>query len=127
MIAAWTAPAAALVWGHGPWGAGHWGAGHWGGGPWFLLGPLFWIAAIVAVALITRRAGLWGPRKGRSGGWNWAGWSGWGGGPRQGGPGQGGTQQRPSAEDILADRFARGEIDEAEYQDRLSTLRASAP
>jgi|SRR4051794_33803829 putative membrane protein len=115
MIAAWTAPAAALAWGHGPWGPGHWG-----GGPWFLIGPLFWIAAVVAVALITRRAGLWGPRRGRSGGWNWAGWSGWGGGASQGTP-----EQRPSAEDILADRFARGEIDEAEYQDRLSTLRAS--
>lgn len=116
MIAALTAPAAALAWGHGPWGAGHWG-----GGPWFLIGPLFWIVAIVAVALITRRAGLWGPRRGRSGGWNWAGW---GGGASQGGS-QGGSPQRPSAEDILADRFARGEIDEAEYQDRLSTLRAA--
>ncbi|HEX6446206.1 MAG TPA: SHOCT domain-containing protein [Streptosporangiales bacterium] len=122
MIAALTAPAAALAWGHGPWGPGHWGGGPWGGGPWFLIGPLFWIVAVVAVALITRRAGLWGPRRGRSSGWNWAGWSGsgWGGGASQDAP-----EQRPSAEDILADRFARGEIDEAEYQDRLSTLRAS--
>lgn len=110
MIAAWTAPAAALVWGHGPWGAGPWG-----GGPWFLIGPLFWLAAIVAVALVTRRAGLWGPRKVRSGGWNRGGW----------GESQAGSTQRASAEDILADRFARGEIDEAEYQDRLSTLRAT--
>lgn len=115
MIAAWTAPAAALVWGHGPWGGGHWG-----GGPWFLVGPLFWIVAIVVVALVTRRAGMWGPRRGRSAGWNWAGW---GGGASQGGA----SPQRLSAEDILADRFARGEIDEAEYQDRLSTLRASRP
>lgn len=116
MIEAWTAPAAALAWGHGPWGAGHWG-----GGPWFLVGPLFWILAIGAVALITRRAGLWGPRKGRSGGWNWAGW----GGPSGQSTQYGAPTQRPSAEDVLADRFARGEIDEAEYQDRLSTLRAT--
>lgn len=28
-----------------------------------------------------------------------------------------------SAEDLLAERFARGEIDEAEYQNRLAVLR----
>ena len=30
-----------------------------------------------------------------------------------------------SAEQILAERFARGEIDETEYQNRLTTLRAA--
>jgi putative membrane protein len=30
------------------------------------------------------------------------------------------------AEDVLAERFARGEIDEAEYQRRVEALRASA-
>jgi putative membrane protein len=41
---------------------------------------------------------------------------GWGGGrPRQ---------ERPDPERILAERFARGEIDEDEYQQRLTTLRA---
>ena len=30
---------------------------------------------------------------------------------------------RRSAEDVLADRFARGEIDEAEYRQRRETLR----
>ncbi|MFD5277668.1 SHOCT domain-containing protein [Pseudarthrobacter sp. NPDC058362] len=29
-----------------------------------------------------------------------------------------------SAEDLLAERFARGEIDEAEYQNRLAVLRS---
>jgi putative membrane protein len=29
------------------------------------------------------------------------------------------------AEDVLAERFARGEIDEAEYQDRLRVLRGT--
>lgn len=32
--------------------------------------------------------------------------------------------QSPTPEQILAERFARGEIDEDEYQRRLSTLRA---
>jgi putative membrane protein len=32
---------------------------------------------------------------------------------------------RPSAEQILAERFARGEIDEEEYRRRLETLRAA--
>jgi putative membrane protein len=30
---------------------------------------------------------------------------------------------RPSAEQVLAERFARGEIDEQEYQSRLAALR----
>ena len=30
---------------------------------------------------------------------------------------------RPSAEQLLAERFARGEIDEQEYQSRLAALR----
>lgn len=33
---------------------------------------------------------------------------------------------RPSAEQVLAERFARGEIDADEYHDRLTTLRAHA-
>ncbi len=33
---------------------------------------------------------------------------------------------RRRAEDVLAERFARGEIDEAEYQDRLRVLRGAS-
>ncbi|MFE0579675.1 MULTISPECIES: SHOCT domain-containing protein [unclassified Streptomyces] len=33
----------------------------------------------------------------------------------------------PSAQQVLADRFARGEIDEEEYEQRLDTLRAHGP
>jgi putative membrane protein len=33
----------------------------------------------------------------------------------------------PSPEQLLAERFARGEIDEEEYQRRLATLHTSAP
>lgn len=32
---------------------------------------------------------------------------------------------RPTPEQLLAERFARGEIDEREYQDRLAALRGS--
>ncbi|MFI0716705.1 SHOCT domain-containing protein [Streptomyces inhibens] len=33
----------------------------------------------------------------------------------------------PTPEQILAERYARGEIDEEEYQRRLATLRGSPP
>jgi putative membrane protein len=33
----------------------------------------------------------------------------------------------PTAEEILKERFARGEIDAAEYRERLDALHASAP
>lgn len=33
---------------------------------------------------------------------------------------------RPTAEEVLADRFARGEIDEQEYRQRLKALRTGA-
>ncbi|WUN23714.1 SHOCT domain-containing protein [Streptomyces sp. NBC_00316] len=36
-------------------------------------------------------------------------------------------QAGSSPEQLLAERFARGEIDEEEYQRRLTTLRASPP
>jgi putative membrane protein len=36
-----------------------------------------------------------------------------------------GPADRPTAEQVLAERFARGEIDEEEYRRRLDTLRAS--
>jgi putative membrane protein len=33
----------------------------------------------------------------------------------------------PGPEQLLAERFARGEIDEAEYHQRLTSLRAASP
>ncbi|MBI1843331.1 MAG: SHOCT domain-containing protein [Actinobacteria bacterium] len=42
----------------------------------------------------------------------------------RGSSGGGGPLQR-SAEDILAERFARGEIDEDEYTNRLNALRST--
>ena len=41
-----------------------------------------------------------------------------------GSPDAGGSPEQ-SPEKLLAQRFARGEIDEQEYQDRLATLRGS--
>ncbi|UKY47985.1 SHOCT domain-containing protein [Streptomyces inhibens] len=37
------------------------------------------------------------------------------------------TRGGPTPEQILAERYARGEIDEEEYQRRLATLRGSPP
>ena len=34
---------------------------------------------------------------------------------------------RPTAEQVLAERFARGEIDDQEYRTRLATLQGGAP
>jgi putative membrane protein len=39
----------------------------------------------------------------------------------------GGDETRPTPEQLLAERFARGEIDEDEYRQRLDTLRAAGP
>jgi putative membrane protein len=40
-------------------------------------------------------------------------------------PGIGDT--RPAPEQLLAERFARGEMDEEEYRQRLDTLRSAGP
>lgn len=75
----------------------HWDGPHW----WFVffpLIPLFWITVFIFVlSLVRRRVG--GPWRG-----HWAGGS--------------------SPESVLGERYARGEIDEAEYRSRLEVLRA---
>ncbi|MEV7238176.1 SHOCT domain-containing protein [Streptomyces sp. NPDC051020] len=85
-----------------------WYDGRWGWGGWLFMAVImvvFWSLLIVGVvALIhyltrTRRSDQPGPRPGE------AAW-----GSRQ-------------AEDLLAERFARGEIDEDEYKRRLTVLR----
>ena len=38
----------------------------------------------------------------------------------------GSTEPRPTAEELLAERFARGEIAEQEYRQRLDVLRQSS-
>lgn len=81
---------------------GWWGGG-WGWGGWLLMSAvmvLFWVAVITAIGLAIRY--LVSARGGR------------GGPPRY---------EPPRPEDVLAGRFARGEIDEDEYQRRITLLR----
>jgi putative membrane protein len=44
-----------------------------------------------------------------------------------GGPGPYGPASPVTPEQILAERFARGEIDQDEFHDKMATLRAEAP
>jgi putative membrane protein len=79
---------------------GPWGAGPWGTGfsPWFLLFPLFWILVIGLLIFFARRT--W--RRNHE----WA--------TARGG------------ESVLRERYARGEIDETEYRQRLEVLRGDS-
>ena len=100
-----TTPALSAVTAFGP----HSGFGPhygWGGGPgWlFFLIPLFWVALIVLIASIFGRR--W-RRRAMAGGF---------------GPWSHGVR---GAEASLSERFAQGEIDEAEYTSRLAVLRAN--
>ncbi|ASN51372.1 MULTISPECIES: SHOCT domain-containing protein [Sinomonas] len=74
-------------------------ADHWGGPwfPWFLLFPLFWFLVLILFFVFARR--FWWRR-------HWQEASGAG------------------AESVLRERYARGEIDETEYRQRLEVLRA---
>ncbi len=94
LLPALAGPVAAVAEGYGP------GHGYHGGG-FFWLGPvfaLFWILLIwFVVGFVLRRSGR-GP---------WGRWS--------GGPG--------SAEAVLHERYARGEVDVEEYEARLEVLR----
>ena len=80
---------------------------HFGGHgfPWFaILIPIFWILLFVLVF------GVFGRR------WRRAAWASGRFGPHTG---------AASAETVLAERFARGDVDEIEYRARLEVLRAS--
>ena len=81
---------------------GWWGSG-WGWGGWVLMSVvmvLFWVAAITAIVLAIRYLTSSGGHRG---------------GPVRYGP--------PRPEDVLAERFARGEIDDDEYRRRITLLR----
>ncbi len=72
-----------------------WGAG--GGPGWWIVFPILWFLLFATVvALVARRA-----RRGFGGPWG-----------REGSPAS-----------VLGERYARGEIDEAEYRHRLAVLR----
>ena len=90
-------PASAQMQGYpGSYGEHMWGGG-WHG---WLLGPLMmlvWLALIVgAIVLVLRLTGVTGQR--------------------------GGAASRSDAMDILRERFARGEIDKAEFEERRALL-----
>jgi putative membrane protein len=81
-----------------------------GGGFWFVLIPLFWILLFVVLFAIfgrrwRRHAGAYGygPHA-----WHAA-------------------QAAGSAESVLSQRYANGDIDEKEYRARLEVLRSSGP
>jgi putative membrane protein len=82
----------------------------WGGpGPFFFIFPLLWFLLFATVVfLIARRA-----RRGPRGGW--------------GGPWAAHAAAGADPVTLLGTRFARGEIDEAEYRSRLTVLRSAEP
>ena len=86
--------------------AGPWAAGF---GWVFFLIPIFWILVIgLIIFLVSRRRREWahaGPNGGYGPPW----------------------MRGPSAESTLAERFAKGDIDETEYRARLEVLRANRP
>jgi putative membrane protein len=95
-------------------GTAAWGGhGGWGIGPFFLLIPLFWIVVLALIfTFVGRRWRRGAMYRGYGPGWGQAPWA------------SGGTQ---AAEKTLAERFARGDIDEVEYRARLEVLRANRP
>ncbi|KJL42457.1 SHOCT domain-containing protein [Microbacterium trichothecenolyticum] len=81
-------------------------AAPWGFGWWFLLIPLFWIALFaILFAVFGRR---------------------WRRSAAENGYGPYGRNPARQAETTLAERFAKGDIDETEYRARLEVLRANA-
>ncbi|BCT75346.1 hypothetical protein SCMU_11880 [Sinomonas cyclohexanicum] len=92
---------------------------HWAGPwfPWFLIFPLFWILALALFFAVGRR--FWWGRRGQ------------GADTGRFGPGRGYSGAVPNgpaaAEEILRERYARGDIDETEYRQRLEVLRGAEP
>ena len=105
--------------GPGPmWGYGHMWGGGWGWHAGAVLGPFILLLALVGVVALI----LWLVRWQLHGGHHQ--WYGHGGCPRCGQGycphcGKGGAR---SALDILEERFARGEIDKAEFEERRKLL-----
>lgn len=86
--------------------AGH---GGWGGpGPFFFIFPLLWFLLFATVVFLIARRARRGPR-----GW--------------GGPWAAQAAAGTDPVTLLGTRFARGDIDEAEYRSRLAVLRSADP
>jgi putative membrane protein len=82
----------------------HAGCAGWGPGPWLLVFPLFWLLLIGFLVFAFARRRAWGPPA-------------WSGRP----------YAAPDPMSVLAERYARGDIDEAEYRRRLDVLRGTPP
>jgi putative membrane protein len=68
----------------------------WGPGPWWPIFPIFWLFFFgIVIFFLFRSRGRWGHRP-----------------------------SGPSGEGVLAERYARGEINEQEYRERLSVLKS---
>ena len=86
------------------WGDGY-GWGGWGWGGWILMALVmivFWALVITAIVVAVRYFAGAGTAHGRAGG---------------------GPTPTGGAEDVLAERYARGEIDDEEYRRRLTLIR----
>jgi putative membrane protein len=100
-----------------PYGYGHYGYGHhmWGGHPFMVVGPIFVVLAIIGMMVIFVWLVRWATR-----GYPFYGHGlhhGHGGCPCCGGQGRG-----RAALDILDERFAKGEIDKAEFEEKRKLL-----
>ena len=80
-----------------------------GPGPFFFILPLLWFLLFATVIILIARRARRGPR---------AGW---------GGPWAAHAAAGADPVTLLGTRFARGEIDEAEYRSRLAVLRSADP
>lgn len=86
--------------------APHWGVGA-GFSPIFpIVWGLLWVA-LIAAAVTGWRRGWWGPRHGHT-------------------PSPSATSPTASAEQILAERYARGEMTDDEYFEKVSVLRGGS-
>ncbi|WP_248963488.1 SHOCT domain-containing protein [Sphaerisporangium perillae] len=87
---------------------------HWAPGPWWPIIPLFWaLFWVTLVVMVFRARGRgWGPFAGASAGPPWA--------------GRATASPTASAEKILAERYAKGELSDEEYFERISVLKGGS-